>query len=85
MPTLGDGSLIINVTVGNTEVAAMLLVTVVILAAIATAVALVMGIRSMAHGGEYDREHSGELMNARVALQAVAFVLMLVGIYLLAH
>ena len=63
----------------------MLLPTVVILAAIATAVALVMGVRSMAHGGEYDRRHSGEWMSVRVALQAVAFVLMLIAIYLLAR
>jgi len=63
----------------------MLLTTVVILAAIATAIVLLMGVRSMAHGGEYDRQHSGGLMTARVALQGVAFVLMLIAIYLLAR
>lgn len=63
----------------------MLLTTVVILAAIATAVVLVMGVRSMAHGGAYDRRHSGGLMGARIGLQALAFVLMLVAIYLLAR
>jgi hypothetical protein len=60
----------------------MLLTTAVILAVIATVVVLFMGIRSMAHGGASDRRHSGGLMSARVVFQAIAFVLIVLAIWL---
>jgi hypothetical protein len=59
----------------------MMLSTVVIIAAIATAVALVLGVRSMVIGGVYDQHHSGQLMSVRIALQLVAFVLMVPAAY----
>ena len=40
------------------------------------------GIWSMAHGGEFDREHSTQFMFARVGMQAVALVLLLIAAYL---
>ncbi len=39
------------------------------------------GIWSMAHGGEFDRKHSTQLMFARVAMQAIAVALLLLAIY----
>jgi len=40
------------------------------------------GIWSMAHGGEFDRKHSTQLMFARVAMQAVAVALLLLAVYI---
>jgi Hypoxia induced protein conserved region len=45
------------------------------------AVALVMGIASMARGGEYDRAHSAQFMGWRVGLQALTFALLLLALY----
>lgn len=39
------------------------------------------GIWSMAHGGEFDRKHSTQLMFARVAMQAIAVLLLLLAVY----
>jgi len=59
----------------------VLLTTAIILAVIATVAVLFMGIRSMAHGGAYDRHHSGGLMSARVGIQLIAFLLIMLAIY----
>lgn len=40
------------------------------------------GIWSMAHGGEFDRKHSTQLMFARVGMQGVTFLLLLLAVYL---
>lgn len=40
------------------------------------------GLWSMAHGGEFDRKHSTQLMFARVGMQGIAFVLLLLAIYI---
>jgi len=40
------------------------------------------GIWSMAHGGEFDRKHSTQLMFARVAMQAITVVLLLLAVYI---
>ena len=40
------------------------------------------GIWSMAHGGEFDRKHSTQLMFARVAMQAIAVALLLLAVYI---
>ena len=55
----------------------------VVAALIATVVVLGMGLRSMARGGEYDREHAEKFMWERVALQGVAIVLLLVAVVML--
>lgn len=60
----------------------MLLPTVTILAAIATAAVFFVGLRSMARGGAYDRQRSGQLMSARVGLQLLAFVLVMLAVFL---
>ncbi|HLD13746.1 MAG TPA: HIG1 domain-containing protein [Burkholderiales bacterium] len=57
-----------------------LLTAVIILAVVATAGAFASGIVSMAHGGEYDQRHSGEFMFARVGLQGLTLVLLLIAL-----
>jgi len=49
----------------------------IIAALIATVAVLVLGLRSMAHGGRYDREHAEKFMWERVALQALVIVLLI--------
>ena len=49
----------------------------VVLALLATVVTLALGLRSMATGGDYDREHSEKFMWERVALQAVTVILLI--------
>jgi hypothetical protein len=56
--------------------------TLVVLAAVlATLAALVSGISSMATGGEVGHLDSNQWMVRRVAFQAVAFLLVLLAIY----
>ena len=55
----------------------------VIAALIATIVVLGLGLRSMARGGSYDREHAEKFMWERVGLQALVVVLLLAAAVLL--
>lgn len=55
---------------------------IIVIAALATAVALGMGIYSMLRGGDYDRAHAGQFMTARVGLQAATLVLLVVAVAL---
>jgi len=55
---------------------------VIVLAALATAGALVMGIVAMLRGGEYDRQHAGQFMTARVGLQAATLLLLFAALAL---
>ena len=50
-------------------------------AVLAVAVALGFGIYSLYRGGDYARSNSNKLMRLRIALQAVAVVLVLVGLW----
>jgi hypothetical protein len=60
----------------------MNMLTVMILLALgATIVSLALGLGSMAGGGEFDLKHSHRFMLARVGFQAVAFVLLLMALY----
>lgn len=52
----------------------------IVLAVLATIGALAMGIGSMVRGGEYDRQHAGQFMSARVGLQAATLVLLLLAL-----
>ncbi|PZO06029.1 MAG: twin transmembrane helix small protein [Alphaproteobacteria bacterium] len=55
---------------------------ILILAAIgAVAITLGFGIYSLYRGGDYARSNSNKLMRLRVALQAVAIVLLVVGMW----
>lgn len=51
----------------------------IIVAIAAVTVTLGMGLYSLFRGGDYARTHSNRLMRLRVALQAVAVVLLVVG------
>ena len=55
----------------------------VILALVATVVTLVLGLRSMAIGGEYDRDHSEKFMWERVALQGLVVLLLVAATVML--
>ncbi len=57
-----------------------LLTFVILLAAVATAGVLAMGIGTMVHGGELDRRRSVYYMSFRVGLQGLAFLLLLVAL-----
>ena len=52
-------------------------------ALVATLVVLGLGLRSMARGGEYDREHAEKFMWERVVLQALVVVLLIAAAVLL--
>jgi len=52
----------------------------VIIALFATVVVLFVGIVSMVRGGEFDRQHSVQLMYTRVSIQAVAIILIIVAV-----
>ena len=55
---------------------------ILVLAAIgAVAVTLGFGIYSLYRGGDYARSNSNKLMRLRVALQALAIVLLIVGMW----
>ena len=58
------------------------MVTLIVLAALATAISLFLGINSMAHGGESDIRHSRQLMIARVAFQGVTLLLLLIALFI---
>ncbi len=59
-----------------------LLNLVIMLALVATVVALGTGIVSMVRGGEFDRRHDVQLMVSRVGLQGVTFALLLLALFL---
>jgi hypothetical protein len=59
------------------------ILNVVIVAALLMTVGLIgTGIWSMAHGGEFDQKHSTQLMFARVGMQGITFLLLLIAIFL---
>jgi hypothetical protein len=53
----------------------------ILLAIGAVAVTLGMGIYSLYRGGDFARSHSNKLMRLRVALQAVAIILLVAGMW----
>jgi hypothetical protein len=59
------------------------ILNVVIIGALIMTVGLIgTGIWSMAHGGEFDQKHSTQLMMARVGMQGITLLLLLLAIYL---
>ena len=59
------------------------ILNVVIVAALLMTVGLIgTGIWSMAHGGEFDQKHSTQLMFARVGMQGVTLLLLLLDMFL---
>ena len=62
----------------------MSIINVLIIGAlIATVVVLGLGLRSMARGGSYDKEHAEKFMWERVALQLLVVILLLAAAFLL--
>ena len=61
----------------------MTILNLVIVAALLITVAVIgTGIWSMAHGGEFDKQHSTQLMMARVGMQGITVLLLLFAVYL---
>jgi len=59
-----------------------LLTMTVVLALIATIAVLAWGVGSMAVGSRYDASHSEKLMFTRVGIQAFAFIVVMIAVYL---
>lgn len=59
-----------------------ILTMVIMIALVATIGVMGTGIWSMAHGGEFDRKHSTQLMFARVGMQGLTVLLLLFAVYL---
>ena len=57
----------------------------ILVALLAVVVTLGLGFYSLYRGGEYGRANSNKFMRLRVALQAVAIVLILLGFYVHHH
>ena len=55
-----------------------LLTTLLLIAMFAPLAALMIGLAGFFHGGEFNRKYGNKLMQARVALQAIAVVLLLI-------
>lgn len=61
----------------------MSILNIVIVAALLMTIGLIgTGIWSMAHGGEFDQKHSTQLMFARVGMQGITFLLLLLAFFL---
>ena len=54
------------------------LTTLLLVAMLATLGVLIVGVAGFFFGGEFNRKYSNKLMQARVALQAVAILLLLI-------
>lgn len=61
----------------STGILINLLTTLLLIAMLATLGALVVGLAGFFHGGEFNRKYSNKLMQARVVLQAIAVLLLL--------
>jgi uncharacterized membrane protein affecting hemolysin expression len=59
--------------------------TVVIIACLAVLVVLCAGLYSMWRGGDFSRQWSNKLMRLRVALQALAIAIIMIGFFLARH
>ena len=59
------------------------ILTLAIVASLMLTVAiLIIGVRSIAQGGEIDEKHSEQLMVARVGMQTITFLLLFAALYL---
>lgn len=63
---------------GKGPTAMTLLTILLLIAMVATLGVLIVGLAGFFRGGEFNRKYGNKLMQARVALQAVAVVLLLV-------
>lgn len=58
------------------------LTVVIVIGLLATIFALGAGIVSMMHGGNFDREHSGQLMMTRVGAQGLTLAMLVIALIL---
>lgn len=68
---------------GRWEVSVEFVNLLVILALLATIVVLILGLRSMSRGGEYDKAHVEKFMWERIILQGIAVALLVVATILM--
>ena len=59
-----------------------ILTLVIIACLILTISVLIIGICSMAQGGDFDEKHSEQLMFARVGMQAITLLLLFIALYI---
>lgn len=59
-----------------------LLTVIIIIALLATVVALLFGLMSLGQGGSFDKDFGTGFMWARVGLQAVAIALLVLALFL---
>lgn len=55
---------------------------IIVVALLMTVAVIGTGIWSMAHGGEFDEKHSSQLMVARVGMQGITVLLLLLAVFL---
>ena len=61
----------------------MNILTVVIIGALLMTIGMIgTGLWSMAHGGDFDQRHSTQFMMARVGMQAITLLLLVVAFFL---
>ncbi|MDX1487367.1 MAG: twin transmembrane helix small protein [Acidiferrobacterales bacterium] len=60
-----------------------ILTVIIVIGLLATVGTLLIGVASMARGDEFDQAHSHQLMFARVGLQGVTLLCLLIALYLL--
>jgi hypothetical protein len=58
------------------------LTVVIVIALLATVGTLIWGIVSMARGGSFDQHHSHQLMFARVGLQGITLLFLLIALFI---
>ena len=56
-----------------------ILTMLVLMAMLATIVALFIGLGSMAHGGDFDLKHDAQFMSVRVGLHALTLLLLVIA------
>ncbi len=64
------------------EIDMNILTILMLVALLLTVGVLGTGVWSMAHGGEFDRKHSTQLMFARVGMQSITLLLLIIAIFL---
>lgn len=58
-----------------------ILTTLIMAALLMTIGVIAIGVWSMTQGGEFDQKHSSQLMVARVGMQGVTFLLLLLAMF----
>lgn len=54
----------------------------IIAAVVATALVLLFGVLTFARGGDFNRRYGNKLMRLRIAMQALAVVLIMIGLWI---